>query len=208
MSVQAENSRSCSFLSSLGYNGSLVTWTVVCLTATKFNPLVLSVPGFALSNIANEWPNFGHKTTRILHVFITLAQSKKLSRSVSRHVARLQTRRSRRCFSPRSVAFNDRWRHVSFVEEEVALEHHFTTAPSIIALLRYAIVLTKQHIVTSSAFRSVASCLTGNSLVKEQGSSSYFWKLSWICKREGENKVMTYFLPTGAVKHAINPCWN
>jgi hypothetical protein len=27
-SVHAENSRSCSFLSSLGYNGSLVTWTV------------------------------------------------------------------------------------------------------------------------------------------------------------------------------------
>jgi hypothetical protein len=40
MSVQAENSRSCSFLSSLGYNCSLVIWTV-CLTATKFNPLVL-----------------------------------------------------------------------------------------------------------------------------------------------------------------------
>jgi hypothetical protein len=53
MSVQAENSRKCSFLSSLGYNGSLVIWTVVCLTATKFKPLVLSVPAFALSNIAN-----------------------------------------------------------------------------------------------------------------------------------------------------------
>jgi hypothetical protein len=53
MSVQAENSRSCSFLSSLGYNGSLVILTAVCLTAAKFKPLVLSVPGFALSNIAN-----------------------------------------------------------------------------------------------------------------------------------------------------------
>jgi hypothetical protein len=53
MSVQAENSRSCSFLTSLGYNGSLVIWTVVRLIATKFNPLVLSVRGFALSNIAN-----------------------------------------------------------------------------------------------------------------------------------------------------------
>jgi hypothetical protein len=54
MSVQAENSRSCSFLNSLGYKGSLVIWTVVCLTATKFKPLVLSVPGFALSNIGVE----------------------------------------------------------------------------------------------------------------------------------------------------------
>jgi hypothetical protein len=49
MSVQAENSRSCSFLSSLGYNGSLVIWTVVCLAATKFKPLELSVLGFAVS---------------------------------------------------------------------------------------------------------------------------------------------------------------
>jgi hypothetical protein len=53
LSVQAENSRSCPFLNSLGYSGSLVTWKVVCLTAAKFKPLVLSVPGFALSNIAN-----------------------------------------------------------------------------------------------------------------------------------------------------------
>jgi hypothetical protein len=53
MSVQAENSRSCSFLSSLGYNGSLVIWTVVRLTAAKFKPLVLSMPGFALSNVSN-----------------------------------------------------------------------------------------------------------------------------------------------------------
>jgi hypothetical protein len=53
MSVQAENSRSCPILSSLGYNGSLVTWTVVRLIATKFKPLVFSVPVFALSNISN-----------------------------------------------------------------------------------------------------------------------------------------------------------
>jgi hypothetical protein len=39
MSVQDENSRSCSFLSSLGYNGGLVIWTVVCLTANKFKAL-------------------------------------------------------------------------------------------------------------------------------------------------------------------------
>jgi hypothetical protein len=45
VSVQAENIRSCSFLNSLGCNGSLVIWTVVCLTTTKFKPLVLSVPG-------------------------------------------------------------------------------------------------------------------------------------------------------------------
>jgi hypothetical protein len=35
--------------SSFRYNSSLVTWTVVCLTAAKFN----SMPGFALSNLAN-----------------------------------------------------------------------------------------------------------------------------------------------------------
>jgi hypothetical protein len=43
LSVQAENSRSCSFLSSLGYNGSLVTWMVICLTTAKFKPPVPSV---------------------------------------------------------------------------------------------------------------------------------------------------------------------
>jgi hypothetical protein len=42
LSVQAENSRSCPILSSSGYNGSLVTWTVVRLTAAKFKPLVFS----------------------------------------------------------------------------------------------------------------------------------------------------------------------
>jgi hypothetical protein len=41
LSVQAKNSRSCPILSSSGYNGSLVTWTVVRLTATKFKHLVL-----------------------------------------------------------------------------------------------------------------------------------------------------------------------
>jgi hypothetical protein len=53
LSVQAGNSRSCPVLSSSRYNGSLVTWTVVLLTAAKFKPLVFSVPGFAMSNIAN-----------------------------------------------------------------------------------------------------------------------------------------------------------
>jgi hypothetical protein len=53
MSAQAENSRLCSYLSSLGYDGSLFTWTVVCLTVANFKHLLLSVPGFALSNIAN-----------------------------------------------------------------------------------------------------------------------------------------------------------
>jgi hypothetical protein len=40
LSVQAENSRSCPILCSSSYNGSLVTWTVVRLTAAKFKPLV------------------------------------------------------------------------------------------------------------------------------------------------------------------------
>jgi hypothetical protein len=40
-------------LSSSHYNGTLVTWTVVSLTAAKFNPITFSVSGFALSNIAN-----------------------------------------------------------------------------------------------------------------------------------------------------------
>jgi hypothetical protein len=50
------------FLSSLGYNGSLVIWTVVCLPVTKFKPLVLSVPGFVLSNIANIYIYFPFTT--------------------------------------------------------------------------------------------------------------------------------------------------
>jgi hypothetical protein len=39
----------------LCYNGSLVTWTAVSLTTTKFKPLiqVFSMPGFTLSYIAN-----------------------------------------------------------------------------------------------------------------------------------------------------------
>jgi hypothetical protein len=35
------------------YYGSLDTWTVVHMTAAKFNPLIFSVSGFALSNAAN-----------------------------------------------------------------------------------------------------------------------------------------------------------
>jgi hypothetical protein len=42
MSVQAENSKSCPFVSSSGYNGSLVIWTaVVCLTAAKLLPRLI-----------------------------------------------------------------------------------------------------------------------------------------------------------------------
>jgi hypothetical protein len=37
----------------LRYNGSLVTWAVVSLTAAKFKPLAFSVSGFALSYDAN-----------------------------------------------------------------------------------------------------------------------------------------------------------
>jgi hypothetical protein len=37
----------------LCYNGSLVTWTTVSLTATKFKPLISSVSGLSLSYTAN-----------------------------------------------------------------------------------------------------------------------------------------------------------
>jgi hypothetical protein len=53
LSAQAENRRSCPVLSSWSCNGSIVTWTVVCFIAAKFKPLIFSVSGFALSNIAN-----------------------------------------------------------------------------------------------------------------------------------------------------------
>jgi hypothetical protein len=39
LSVQAQYSRSCPIINCSCYNGSLLTWTVVCLTATKFKPL-------------------------------------------------------------------------------------------------------------------------------------------------------------------------
>jgi hypothetical protein len=35
------------------YNGSLVTWTVICLTTAKFKPFIFRVLGFALSNGVN-----------------------------------------------------------------------------------------------------------------------------------------------------------
>jgi hypothetical protein len=53
LSVQAQYSRSCTIVSSSCYNSSLVTWTVVCLTAAKFKPLIFPVSRFALSNGAN-----------------------------------------------------------------------------------------------------------------------------------------------------------
>jgi hypothetical protein len=40
LSVQAHYSRSCPIISCFCYNGSLATWTVVCLTAAKFKPLI------------------------------------------------------------------------------------------------------------------------------------------------------------------------
>jgi hypothetical protein len=49
LSIRAQYSRLCPISGSLRYNGRLVTWTVVCLTAAKFKPLVFSVTGFALS---------------------------------------------------------------------------------------------------------------------------------------------------------------
>jgi hypothetical protein len=53
LSVQAQYSSSCPIISSSCYNSSLVMWTVVCLTAAKFKPLIFPVSGFALSNGAN-----------------------------------------------------------------------------------------------------------------------------------------------------------
>jgi hypothetical protein len=54
LSVQAQYSRFCPIFSSFRYNDSLVTWTAVCLTAAKFKPLIITMPGFALSNIAEH----------------------------------------------------------------------------------------------------------------------------------------------------------
>jgi hypothetical protein len=53
LSVQAQYSRLFPISSSFRYNDNLVTWAVVCLTAAKFKPLILSVPGFTLPSIAN-----------------------------------------------------------------------------------------------------------------------------------------------------------
>jgi hypothetical protein len=44
LSVQAQYSRLCPISSSFRYNGSLITWTVISLTATKFMFLILSNP--------------------------------------------------------------------------------------------------------------------------------------------------------------------
>jgi hypothetical protein len=41
--------------SNLHNNDSLVTWTVIHMTAAKFKPLIYSVSGFALSNAANSF---------------------------------------------------------------------------------------------------------------------------------------------------------
>jgi hypothetical protein len=46
-------SRLCPISTSFRYNGSLVTLTVVCLTAAKFKPLITSMSGFAFANIVN-----------------------------------------------------------------------------------------------------------------------------------------------------------
>jgi hypothetical protein len=43
MSFQAQYSRSCPIISISCYNSSLVTWTVVWLTAAKFNPLIFQL---------------------------------------------------------------------------------------------------------------------------------------------------------------------
>jgi hypothetical protein len=48
LSVRAQHSRKCPIISSNCYNSSLVTWTVVCLTAAK------SKPCLSLSHIATD----------------------------------------------------------------------------------------------------------------------------------------------------------
>jgi hypothetical protein len=50
LSVQVQYSR---FISSSCYISSLLTWTVVCLTAAKFKPHIFLVLRLALSNITN-----------------------------------------------------------------------------------------------------------------------------------------------------------
>jgi hypothetical protein len=47
------HSRSCPNSCSSCYNSCLVTWTVVRLTAAKLKPLIISVLGFAFSDVAN-----------------------------------------------------------------------------------------------------------------------------------------------------------
>jgi hypothetical protein len=68
------------YFGSLCYNGSLDTWTVVCLTAAKFKPLIFSVTGFALSNIANIFVNMILSTESESEAYITTdSQSTSLS---------------------------------------------------------------------------------------------------------------------------------
>jgi hypothetical protein len=51
--VQVQYSRSCPIFSSSNHNGSLVTWTVVCLTAAKFKPFIFLTSDFALFSAPN-----------------------------------------------------------------------------------------------------------------------------------------------------------
>jgi hypothetical protein len=43
LSVQAQYNKSCPIINCSCYNGSLLTWTVVCLTAAKFKPLIFPI---------------------------------------------------------------------------------------------------------------------------------------------------------------------
>jgi hypothetical protein len=62
LSVQAQYSKLCTISSSFRYNGSLVIWTVVCLTAAKFKLLILSPVWRARSTYlyppGTGWPNY------------------------------------------------------------------------------------------------------------------------------------------------------
>jgi hypothetical protein len=53
LSCQAQYRKVCPIFIGFRYNGSLVTWTVICLTAGKFKPLIIPVLSLALSNVAN-----------------------------------------------------------------------------------------------------------------------------------------------------------
>jgi hypothetical protein len=53
LSLEAQYTTSCPFISSSCYNDNLVIWSAVCLTAAKFKIPIIPVSGFALPNIAN-----------------------------------------------------------------------------------------------------------------------------------------------------------
>jgi hypothetical protein len=57
--------------SSLHYNDSLVTWTVVHMAAAKFKPLIFSVSGFALSTVHFHFHDFVWRLLEETHYIST-----------------------------------------------------------------------------------------------------------------------------------------